>query len=282
MVKLSLVLLLGVAATGCSGQGFLKHLPKIEPPKITSPAQLAEAAAKQAAKVANDGQESVVAAAAAPASAAQAGKDALDRSKPQEQVAKALEAAGDALKHASDNVAAANISDVSSALSNVGDSATPQGEKMSDIIEAAQKSSKQEVADTIRESAPKVSGLVDQTGHKVAETVQKEVPKAAALVDRTASHIADAVGGPVKPAEINLPSLEEIFGQRSFAPMLGLMFLVMTALGGYFVAKQFKTSARSPMLLSDTLDGTARTDSPQARGGSLEMRPSEQAAFARF
>mmetsp|Transcript_108032 Transcript_108032/g.344979 ORF Transcript_108032/g.344979 Transcript_108032/m.344979 type:complete len:295 (+) Transcript_108032:95-979(+) len=294
MAKLALVLLIGVAATGCSGQ-FLKHLnlPKIPSPNsisVKSPAQLAEAAAKTAAKAAEAGRDAVAAVATnsesaleAAEAAAQQGKQALDSSKPQAEVAKALDAAADALKHASDHIAAANASDVTAALSNVGDSALPQGKTVADIASAAQKSTKSEVADTIREMVPQVSGAVDRTGHQVAETVQREIPRAAALVNRTGSNIATAIGGPAKPVPgSELPADDEdAFGQRNLAPLAGLMLLVVTAVAAYVVAQRFKGGARSPMLLSDALDGTARNDSPQARG-SMQMTSGEATGFARF
>lgn len=286
MRSLSL-LLAGAIVGGCRAGDFLHHLPRIDPGKIArqSPSQVAQTVAKtagDAAKSAGDLASSPQSAANAGKQALAEGKDAIDGARPQDHISKALDAASDALKHASDRVSAANASDVRSALTHAGDAALPQDTSVNDLVNAAHGASKDDIANSIRDVTPSITGMVDRTGQRLAHGVDSAVPKATGFVNRTGGRISSALGG--VPYHPSVPSsAEETEDEEGGSTkMMGLLLLAIAAGGGYFVAQRFKQSnARSPILLSDALDDV-RGDSPQSRGGVMQMTAVDEPAFSRF
>lgn len=275
---------------GCSAD-FLKSLPKFDPSKIAqvSPTQIAEAA-RQAAEAAAG---KAAAAASSPQSVADFGKDAvqkgqeaLDKTSPQQEISKALDAASGALQNAKDRVETASPTDVKDAVTRAGDAALPQGTTFEDLAHAASGASKQDVADTIRQATPQLTEAVSRTGQHISEGVRGAVPKATALVNRTGEHVVSALGGrPLGPAggpSETMPE-EPMDGEGTSSKLMGLFLLTVAAVAGYFVAQRFKQgSVRSPILLSDALDGV-HGDSPQMRGGSMQLSSRDDSvAFARM
>merc|ERR1711879_963726 len=122
----------------------------------------------------------------------------------------------------------------------------------------------------------------DRTGTSMADQIIKGTPKAVGLVNRTGDQMAEALH-PTQKTDHATP-FEDGMGDRGFTPLAGILLVAATAVGGYFVAQRFKTSSsRSPVLLSEALDGVnSRGSFPQGRGGAVQLSTVEEPGFSRF
>mmetsp|Transcript_62072 Transcript_62072/g.131117 ORF Transcript_62072/g.131117 Transcript_62072/m.131117 type:complete len:308 (-) Transcript_62072:285-1208(-) len=307
-MKLSAILLLGSLVGSSAGQGF-KHLPKVHLPKQlpdhlpehlpehlpTSPSEVQKAAQDAASKAvagaetaASEAEDIASSAAADPKSVveevAEKGKEvAQGAGDHKEQASKALDGAGNVIKHLSEQVANASTSDVdkiSLPLPLPGDS---NPSELARKIKHESEGSKDQVADAIRDVTPSISDTLSKKGTKIGETIQREAPHAAEQVDHAGESMASALHPTSSPhSSADLP-LDPAVETSRMVPIVAMVAITMAA--GYFVAQRFKSNtARSPILLSDALEGVngPRGDSPQGRGGVMQMATADEAGFSRF
>mmetsp|Transcript_7551 Transcript_7551/g.20712 ORF Transcript_7551/g.20712 Transcript_7551/m.20712 type:complete len:308 (+) Transcript_7551:93-1016(+) len=184
--------------------------------------------------------------------------EAVESTKPQQdQLAKVLSRAGVALQKGADAIANASSSGVEDGLKDASAQAFDKSD-FAGVKDALEKASPEEVASELRKATPEVAEALNRTTQQLAEQLKQASPKAVGLVNRTGNKLAEAIAPkrvPEDPAEGDLDD-DFVFGQRGWVGLSVVLLLVLAVVAGYLVSLRFKTSQRTPVLLSDALDTT--------------------------
>lgn len=290
----ALVALLVGATVSCSSADFLASLQKkVHARRFAqqTPAQIGQAVAKAAAGAVKTANAAASSAEASGKSAEHFGMDAVQQGKQVADTLRQNEAsiesrAKNAGQRVADNIHTV-ASEAASEAAKTADEASRSPQSVMNFGRDAVQEGKQ-AADKIRQATPAVTGAVSQTEQRVEQAVQTATHHGGALVNGTGESLSSATTKPdsgdpgLVDARKRDPGLvEEREEDYHLSKITCLAAMVGALSAGYFVSQRFKQrSVRSPILLSDALDGVA-TDQ-QSRGGLMQMSSVDEPGFSRF
>lgn len=268
---------------------FLSNLKKFEPPKITvpvlgkSPEELAMAVSQKVAKTIPTEVTSKISQAGLE-NAAEKVKD--HASEIQNAAGGMQDAAQQKITTAVDTIKSSDVAEqagqVAEAASQLPESLGSSVQGVEESLSAVQVIKPEELASAVREATPQAAAAVQSGSLQAADAMKLAAPQAAAALNRTGHSVADKIDGHggvtmISPEGIPVDATEvPDAAERGWAPLSGVVLLVLTAAAGYMLVARYKgNQQRSPLLMSDedALQGvgSARSirnpmDGPQSAG----------------